>query len=172
MLQFPDLGPKRFEVVIGEGHLDDGVFLAAGDGAFEPEAGLVQLLQLAGVAGEVVGDDGFGGKFLGGGQEGIPGLGQAAFVHTAEGVGAMQIAGGIVGLDGDLGAGDLEGIAPALRVGVNGPADIKDVRVLLVVRGDLVEFGLGVRDAAQSEPADGGIKEMGVGRFKFLHKWN
>ncbi len=168
-LQFADFIPERLKIGVAEGHLPD-VFPAGDfDGAFDEVAGVVQALQQAGVAGEVVGDDGILGKFFHGREEDIPGGLESAFGDAPERISLVQPAGGPVGRGLEEAAGGHECGGPILFVGEDGPAGFEDVGMVLEGGGNAVEFRPGFGGVSQFHPSLGGGEEMQLRWFKFFH---
>ena len=77
-LEVFDFFPEFLQVPIFERHPYHFVFAAKDERAFEPNEGGVQLFHLAGVAGKVVADKIFAGKFIERRKQSMPGAFDAA----------------------------------------------------------------------------------------------
>ncbi len=94
----------------------------------------VELLHLAGVARKIVGNDRFAGKFFRRRQQRLPGLRQTAVRNAAQGIGAVQPAGGIVGRDGQFRLRNFQRLVPAFFMRTNRPARFQHVGMVLLRR--------------------------------------
>lgn len=144
------------EVGIGGGEVTHGGVEC--DGGLEEGAGFGEAPELGGIAGEVVGNDGF----LREAGEGVAkdgfGFGEAA--GAAGGVGKGDRPLRVFGVDVAEGFGEVAGIAPQRLIGGDGQATGEDV----TVGGQRGDFGAGVVGEAELEPTGGGAEGAALGR--------
>ncbi len=161
--------PEGAEVGLDEGHLFDGFVFAQDQGALEPDAGGVELAQLTGVTGQVVGNDGLFGELVESGQKRLPGVFNAAVGNTAKGIRLVDVA--RVAMRGRLNqrASYFESFRPVFLFGADGPADFQDVRVGFIRRADRGQFGFGFGRISQPHPTESGIQVMSIWRFQESH---
>lgn len=162
-----DLTEERAEIRIAPGAGDDDVAAVDFHGLAQPAAGFLELPELAGVAGEVVGDHTEGREPADGGQQGIPGFGGPA--EFVEGEGAVDPAGG-AGVVGFLEAGgDVERLGPAPFAGVELPFDGERLGVGAEGGAEAGDFLPGIARQAQLKPADRGVEVVGVWGLDVRH---
>ena len=128
-----------------------------------------QIAQLAFVAGEVVGDEGFVGKALaGGGEDGLGGAVAAGF--AAGGVSLCDPSAALARGGFGPGGGGFGGQVPVAGLGEDFIADGQDIGMGGEGGIDMIEFGGGFLPIAQAEPTGGGRNIMGIGRRQRLHQ--
>ena len=164
LLQFPDFGPERLQIEIFEGLGFDLVRFTDGDRLVEPVPGFPGIADLAGVAGQVIGDQGFLGELFGGRQQFDPGLGGA--LHFVESERAVNPADRLVGHDGDDPLGDRVGELPVLGHRVDFPAHQQRQGMKPRLQADLFQLLVRFHVIAQLQPALGGSEIVAVGRFE------
>ena len=81
----------------------------------------------------------------------------------------MQPAGGVIRGGHEFSAGNEQRLLPFLILRRNRPARFEHGGVTLIGGGNVREFGAGVLDAAQPQPANGGIEQMGIRRLQMFH---
>ena len=151
-----------------QGFLSDPFgFATEFDGFFQVLLGFIQFAQLAGVAGEVVGDEPLFGEELGGGQQVGVGLlgafefmqGKAAFDPGVRKVGAF--------FPKTFGQGQYFG--PPFLAFQDFATDHQHHRMFLGGGGNLVEFGEGGIKIAQAIPTFGGFGVHAIGLTQWFH---
>ena len=168
-LQFPDFRPQWFQIVIGQRHFPDRCPAAGFHRPAQPLPRRVGLLQLAGIAGQIEGDDGFFGEFFRRRQQRVPGLRQAAVRDPPQGIGLMQPAGAILGSGSQFGPRKFQRVGPALFMNAKQPTCFQDGGMGLFGGCNGLQFRAGFGGVAEPEPAEGGVQVMEVGCFQRLH---
>ncbi len=110
------------------------------------------------------------GKFFRRGQERLPGLRQAAGRNAAQGIGAMQPAGAIIGRHRQFRLRNFQRVSPALFPGAKGPARLQHGGMFLLDRRNQIQFGLRLGGTTQPQPPDSGVKVVRIGRTQSLHR--
>ncbi|MFM1944902.1 MAG: hypothetical protein RI897_3884 [Verrucomicrobiota bacterium] len=147
------------------------LFAVEKSGGFgEPLDGQGFASELAGVAGEVVGDGSDEGELLAGGEEGVPGV--LRTFHFVQAKGLIDPAGGIFGVELQQGDGEFERVFPVCEVGADVPAHLEGGGVGAEVVGEGVEFGGGFLGVAEFQPALGGQNGEAVLGFELGHGAN
>jgi hypothetical protein len=156
------------EVGVGEGELAEAGGVGGGEGFLEPLTGFLEFAEAAGIAGEVVGNDGDVGELVGDGGEGVKGFLDAVEAVEGDGFGEPAAHPGGGGVDESVSNG--EAFGPLLDAGVDFPADFQDIGVALGFRGDLCDFLVGFGVVAEFKPALGGLEMGGILRGEWSHE--
>ena len=110
-------------------------------------AGGIDLAEDAGIAGEIVVEDGFLAERRGRGEEGLDGLARAA--ELVEAIGGVDPAAFLLrGYLGQL-AGEGEGLAPFVLVDENEDAHLEDLGPMLLCVGEAIELAPGFAPEAE-----------------------
>ncbi len=168
--QVLDLVADWFKVGVVFHHVLELFAVEKSGGFGEPLDGEGFTTQLAGVAGEVVGDGSDEGELLAGREEGIPGV--LRTFHFVQAEGLIDPAGGIFGVELQQGDGEFERVFPVLQVSTDVPAHLEGGGVGAEVVWEGVEFGAGFLGVAEFQPALGGLEGEAMVGFELGHGAN